>query len=130
MATSGAFVTTSGREGVAQAPTSMMQATAGRGDDSEELIVLSLDVGGGEAQAMRCAMEAAGKEILVMRAALQRMGQGEIPGGAAIVAMATRQWGTRVVQEADEIGLLGPVVSMGRGQWAESYRPWREDAHT
>ena len=122
MATSGAYVTTSGREGVAQAADSVMQATAGGGGDSEELTVLSLDVGGGEAQAMRCAMEATGKEILVIHAALQRMGPGEIPGGAAIVAMATRQWGTKIVQEADEIGLLGPVVSMGRGQRAEGYR--------
>ena len=36
--------------------------------------------------------------------------------------MATRQWGTRVVQETDKIGLLGPVVSMGRWQRAESYK--------
>jgi NTE family protein len=55
-------------------------------------------------------MEATGKEILVIHAALQRMGQGEIPGGAAIVAMATRQWGMRVVQEADEILQVGSVM--------------------
>ena len=50
------------------------------------------------------------------------MGQGEVPGGIAVVAMATRQWGARSVQEADEIGLLGPVVNKGRGQRVESYR--------
>ena len=55
IATSGAFVTTSGREGVSQAADLVMRATAGRGDDSEELLVRSLDVGGGEAKAMRCA---------------------------------------------------------------------------
>ena len=62
MATSGAFVTTSGREGVAQAAESVAQTTAGEDHDDEELLVLCLDVGGGEAQSIRCAMEATGKQ--------------------------------------------------------------------
>ena len=61
MATIGAFVTTSGREGVPQAEESVTQTTAGEDHDDEELIVLSLDVGGGAAQSIRYAMEATGK---------------------------------------------------------------------
>ena len=34
----------------------------------------------------------------------------------------TRQWATRVVRDADEIGILGPMVNIWRGQRTEGYR--------
>ena len=68
-----AFVTTSGREMVAQAADSVQQAAGGRGEADDELIVLSLDVGGAEAQAVRNAMEATGEEVIVVHVALGAM---------------------------------------------------------
>ena len=62
MQTSGAYVTTSGREGVAQAAESVQQATGGQGLASKEVVVLSVDIGGAEAQMKRNAMEATGRK--------------------------------------------------------------------
>ena len=106
MSTSGAYVTTSGRDGVAQAADSVHQAARERRSGGDDTIIFSFDVGGAEAQAVRNAMEAIGEEVVVAHVAIQRMGQGEIPGGTTIAAMAARQWGTRVVQDAEEIGTL------------------------
>ena len=86
----------------------------------DDVIVISIDAGGSEAQMLRSAMEATGRSILVIHVALRRLGQGEIPGGAAATAMGTRQWGSRVVQEADDNLISGPIVSMGRRHSAAS----------
>ena len=53
----------------------MHRAARERRGGDDETIILSCDVGGAEAQAVRNAMEATGEEVVVVHVAIQSMGQ-------------------------------------------------------
>ncbi|MFM7990428.1 MAG: hypothetical protein ACKPKO_65035, partial [Candidatus Fonsibacter sp.] len=87
-----------------------------------DLVVLGLDLGGSEAQALCTALEMTGKSLTMMVMAVQRLGNGETLHAASVIALGIRQWGTRFVQCCDELTVLGPPVVIETEGGTASYR--------
>ena len=86
------FFVTSGADGMSQAAARLFQLQD-RQQEGDAPVVLGLDLGGSEAQALRAAVELAGDKAMVINFALQRMGDGERPHSAVVAALALGQWG-------------------------------------
>ena len=92
------FFVTSGADGMSQAAAPLFQLQE-RPQEGDVPVVLGLGLGGSEVRALRAAVELAGGRAMVINFALKRMGDGERPHSAVVVALAMKQWGTRATQE-------------------------------
>ena len=77
--------------------------------------VLAHDLNGQQPQAVAHAMDAACCTVQLVLAALCLPSMADGDGAASLAAFATRQWGTRIVQRAHEVAILGRMLHARRG---------------
>ena len=74
-------------------------------------VLLAQDLNGRQAQALVHALEAASCTAQLFFTALCLPGATDGGDSATLAAFAIRQWGTRIVQRADEVGPLGAQLA-------------------
>ncbi|MFM7979044.1 MAG: hypothetical protein ACKPKO_06970, partial [Candidatus Fonsibacter sp.] len=96
----GAFFTTSGLDGIAQAAAAaqVRGVPEAASDSVSECMVLGVDLGGSEVQSLMAALDFADVTSTLLVFSLQRLDRGEAPWTENVVSAAVRQWGVRVVQ--------------------------------